>query len=71
MNTEKEDSAWRENEFGELQRRITKAEARQALLRNSAYFLVDKASFEALREIQAIEDASAFGLLERTSECPL
>lgn len=61
----------KENEFGELIRKFSKAEARRILLeRRLAYFArlkkcVDLASKRATEEIQAIEDAIAIDNWEK------
>lgn len=60
---------WRENEFGELQRRMTKAEARRHVLSRAITFLMAerdimrKACDHAKKEIHAIEDARVFAML--------
>jgi hypothetical protein len=61
----------KENEFGELTKRVSKAEARRVLLgRRLAYFArvrecVDLASKRATEDVQAIEDAIAIDNLEK------
>lgn len=51
---------WKENELGELKKRMTKAEARMRLLRSLAYekAIVDAMTEHARNEIMAIEDAA-------------
>lgn len=53
---------WRENEFGELKRRMTKAEARRVLIAKAAFFaraereIVSRMGDIAKADIQAEED---------------
>jgi hypothetical protein len=60
---------WRENEFGELVKRGSKAEARRVLLQRQLLRerleneLVDLISRRAIEEICAIEDATVFAQL--------
>ena len=62
---------WRENEFGELVKRGSKAEARRVLLQRQLLRerleneLVDLISRRVIEEICAIEDAAVFAQLGR------
>ena len=61
---------WHENEFGELQKRMSKAEARRHLLHKRNLLdiqmnIIDMACKEATRVIQEEEDARIFQELEK------
>lgn len=65
---------WRENEFGELKRRMTKAEARRRLVAKVAFAaaerqIVDLLAQKALQEMYAIEDRHAFAGLHYAAAC--
>lgn len=58
-----------ENEFGEIKKRITKAEARAQILRRAAVerALVAEMTRKAVEEIQAEEDRRVFAMLDAAS----
>ncbi len=63
---------WRENEFGELSRCMTKADARRNLINRALArfeferYVVETMSLAARNDIYAIEDASFFADMKRT-----
>jgi len=62
---------WRENEFGELVRKVSKADIRRALLGKCLVFremllcaedqIIESAQKRAMNDLMAIEDARVFG----------
>ena len=58
---------WRENEFGELKRKVSKAEARERYLKawdlrmKAEMEIIEAAARKVLEEIHAVEDARVFG----------
>lgn len=63
---------WRENELGELAKRMTKAEARRNLIARAAArfeferYAIETLSLAARNDIYAIEDASFLADMKRT-----